>query len=682
MSRLVASSDRRHDRAASLALAGLLIVSGLLAVAFGSAPASATPWTGPEPTPTDLVFYFHNSSTPVTVGATSYLLVMSTVNDTGTPWNGTGGLSVAAHYDSVSFVAAPQLAAPLALNGTVEADVYLNQSGSSLTGGSIALSVNEVSPTGALVLLGTGPAVGTSAIGAGGSIPSVVALAGPTLNATVPAGDSVQVNITITGTSATHYGIWWGDVNSTIYGSQVDLPASTYLTVGNVTVRNATGAAVSDVTQTGGNETLNVTAVVADPLGAYDFSPFPVILTVVNVTDAVVLGPTPMVPVPAAPLPGAPNGTYTASFNYSSLGPGPYMVTVRASDQTDQHLGAQDTLPTYFGRVATGTAPLFVGLPPVPVYVLAQDDRAQPLVGATVRVFGGSALLAVNQTNATGHAGFNLPNASSFTFKVFWQGVGVGAFVETVTAPNETFTLNAAVIYPTFSIVTASGGYPLPFALATVIHPNGTELPLVVASSSGTITFQQVPAGNYTFTVIYDDSEVVADRAVLASTDGPIPVTVNGVYPLVVLTTTGAGAPLSAVDVTVVNATTGATIASGESGSGAGLQFLVPSGVYVVTGAWSATFDLTGLSQTVTTVVTVSGPSVTTLSFDKAFPGFTSTNEFYLIVGYAALAAVVAVLVVLLVRRSKKTVPPLTPAPAISPAKADEAPEEPTSKGG
>ncbi len=651
-----------------------------LGILAGVAPhAAATPWTGPEPTPTNLEFYLHNSSSPVTVGAVGYLLVMSTVNDTQAPWAGNGSLSVALHYDSVSFVAAPQFAAPLVLNGTVTADVYMNQSGSSLSGGSITLSVSDVAPNGALTFLGTGPTAFTSAIGSGGSIPNVVALTGPTLTQTIPAGDSLEATISINGTSSTHYGIWWGNVAGTTYASVVDFPASTYLTVNNLTVLNANGTPTEVLGQSSTNKTLDISAVVADPLGAYDFASYPVYFTVTNATGGIVYGPVAMNATPALPGPSAPNGTYALVYNYSGLAAGLYNFTVNATDNTEHNTAGQDTLPSYYGRVASESVPITVGLPPVPIYVHVVDNHTVGLAGALVRVFGGANLLAFASTNATGIAGFNLPNDSTFTFKVFWQGVAVGSFAETVTAANETFQLNASVYYPTFELVTAVGSYPIPYALVDVIHPNGSELPLIVASGAGTFTLNQVPAGNYTLTVVYDDSEVVSARALAVTSDGPIVVSVAGVFPLIVTTATSSGGALSGVFVTVDNTTTGATIASGVSGSSGQLSFLVPRGQYNVTGDWSTTFDLTALAQTQSTTVDVTGPTTTTLTFSKAFPPFTSTNEFYLVIGFAALALVIAVLAVLLVRRRKKDVPPpLTPAPPVSPPGSTE--ETPKSK--
>lgn len=666
-------TPRVSARTRWLAGLGTLVVVGAGLVGFWAAVpgAHATPWTGSEPTPTNLELFFHNSTLPVPVGAAGYLLVMSTVNDTQGPWATTGEVSIAPHYDSVSFVMAPQLAGPLVLNGSIVADVYLNQSGSSLTGGSIVLAVNEVSPTGNLTLLATGPSLGTGAIGSGGSVPNLVSVPGPTIsNQTVPAGDSVEVSVTISGTSATNYGIWWGNVSGTVYASEVDLPVSTYLTVSSPAVLNSTGAPVADLTATGGNQTLTIRANVSDPLGAYDFESFPVYFTIFNVSDVAVYGPVAMTPTPLLALPGALAGSYSTQFNYSALGPGTYAFTVNATDNTEHNTAGQNTLPSYFGRVASASTPIVVGLPPVPVVLLAVDEHSQPLSGATVRVLAGSVPYASNRTDASGEAGFNLSNGSSFTAHVFWQNVAVGSFAFNVTGAGQLVQLNASVIYPTFLLQTATGSYPLAYALVDVVHPNGSELPLEIANAQGKFTLDQVPVGNYTLTVIYDDTEVVSERAVAAASDGPIVVDVTGVFSLSVLTTTATGGGLSGVFVTVVNVTTGATIASGISNGAGELTFLVPAGTYDVNGSWSETYYLTPLSQSVSKVVAVNAPTLATLSFSKAFPPFTQTNEFYLLVGFAALAAVIVVLAVLLARRRKQTMPPLSPAPAISPPEA------------
>ncbi len=628
---------------------GVLGLAGVIA-----APASATPWGGSEPTPTNLVFYLHNSSTGVTVGAVQYLDILSTSSDAVAPWAGTGGLAEGSHYDSVSLVAAPELSGPLVLNGTVSANVYLNESGSAPSGGSITLSVYAVSTTGTLTRLGAGPANSATPLGPGGSLPKLVALTGPTLSQTVPAGDSVEVNLTISGNTAESYGIWWGTIAGTTYASTVTMAASTYLTVPLVRVLNGSGSAVAYLSPSSGNTTVAVRAVVSDPLGAYDFESFPPELTVVDpATSAVVQGPFPMSATPALAAPGAPNGSYVVPFNYSGLAPGGYDFTVTSVDNTNENLGPTATMPVYYGREAIGVESLAVGLPPVPVQVLAVDGHGQPLRGAVVQARSGGTLLAENTTNASGRAGFDLSNASTFAVSALWQGVDVGTVSVAVSGPGQLVVLNTSVSYPTFRLETASGD-PLSYALVSLVHPNGTALPLLVANASGELTLDQAPDGNYTLTAVYEDAVVVARASEAVTGDGPFVVVASSVYTLAVSTVGSGGSPLSEVFVQVVNATTGATIASGVTGASGELDFLVPAGGYRVLGSWSTTYALTSLSESQRDNVSVTGPGeVAVLTFSKAYPSFTSTNEFFLLVGYGVLAVLVLLLGLLMLRRRR-----------------------------
>jgi hypothetical protein len=648
----------RGARSTWTGLVALGAVLGLLCVGpLGSVPVAATPWSGGEPTPTNLLFYLHNASRGVAVGAVQYLDLLSTVNDSLAPWNGTGSMAVGSHYDSATFVVAPQLAGALQLNGTIEASVYLNESGSAPAGGSITLAVSSVGPTGGLTLLGTGPANSAAPLGPGGSVPKLVVLTGPTLDRTVAAGDSLAVNITISGNTAEAYGIWWGEVAGTTYASTVTIPASTYLTVPSVTVRSATGAAVTDLPLTKGNATVSVQVDVMDPLGAYDFERFPVDFRVVDrASGLVVFGPVPMTALPGPAPPPALNGTYAASFNYSALAPGGYNFTATATDNTDQTLGSAATLPAYFGRVAIGVAPVTVGLPPVPFRVTVVDDQGQPLRGATVLVRASGSLVSQNGTDSTGTSGFELSNATEFDFGAEWQGVPVGSVSAIVSGPGQDLVLHAAVGDPLFHFETPSL-QPLPYALVSIVHPNGSVLPLRVTNASGELALEQAPDGNYTVTAIYDDAVVVLARSVAVSGDGPFVVVAGQVFTLTISTTGSGGSALPGVFVQVINTTTGATVASGVTGSSGGLEFLVPAGSYRVLGSWSATYALTSLAQSEATNISVTGPgSSVKLAFSQAYPPFTSTNEFYLLVGYGVLAALVVLLGLLLLRRRSRGV--------------------------
>ena len=107
----------------------------------------ATLYIGPEPTPTNVTFYFHNISKPVYVGSTPALNILNTVNDTNAIYLKTGKLVTGLHYISVQFYIVPQLASNLTINGTPEVYLYLNQTGSS-SGGSISCKyISKKAPT-------------------------------------------------------------------------------------------------------------------------------------------------------------------------------------------------------------------------------------------------------------------------------------------------------------------------------------------------------------------------------------------------------------------------------------------------------------------------------------------------------------------------------------------------------
>ncbi len=652
------------------------LIGSTLLLLLAAGPVAATPWTGPEPTPSNLLFYLHNSSAGVPVGSVQYLDVVDTVSDSRAPWTNTGAVSLAPHYDSVQFVAAPALTSPLALNGSVNATVYLNQSGSSPTGGTITVTVNAVAANGAVTLLGTGPTTPTQGIGPGGSVPTLVFLPGPDLHATVPAGSSLEVNVTIAGNTAEHYGIWWGLVGGTYYVSSVSVPSSSYLTVPKVAVLNGAGQPVTVLPTSVANTTVTVQGVVADPLGAYDFENFTVDFSVVSSTGALVVAARSMSPVPTLAPPGAPNGTYEISFNYSALPAGSYRFTVNATDDTNHNLAGQNTLPAYYGRNAFSAASVSVGLPPVPVGLTVVDDHNISLGGAVVDATTAGTVVTSGRTNGSGGVTFDLASGTQYTFAVDWQGIPVGSFPETVTNATTLFVLHANVVYPTFDIE-AANGQPLPYPLITVIHPNGTAYPLIVGSVSGTFSLAQVPVGTYTLTVIYADSQVVFAQPVGVDGDGPFVVVAAHVFALSVRATSAGGGGLSNVFLTVVNATTGSTIASGLTSGNGTLTFLVPAGTYTVTGTWAETYDLTPLEQTVTATAVVTGLTSTTLDFTLAYPSIFRTMLFDLSLVVVVLLAAIAGLATLWLRARRRGGPPPAGGAALPAWKEEAGPAKP-----
>ncbi|MGC8497349.1 MAG: carboxypeptidase-like regulatory domain-containing protein [Thermoplasmata archaeon] len=633
-----------------------ILVYGLIILLLVSVPAyfqsaQATPWTGSEPAPTDLVFYLHNSSTGITVGAVTYLNVLSTVKDTNYAWNNTGSRSLGTHYDSASFIVAPQLAGTLQLNGTMVADIYMNQTGSSLTGGSNTLYVYKVNASGSKTLLGshTNP----NSIIPSGSMPggSPVQLTGPYLNQTVPQGDSIMVTLNISGNTAESYGIWWGLVNRTYYESSVSFPVSSYLTVSTIEVLNYNGQNVT-VLPKNLNSSLTIKATVQDPLGAYDFEAYPVDFSVINSTGKIIFS-TPMLAYPTHTPPDALSGTYEVFYNYSALLPGKYHFEVNATDNTDHNLWGLNTLPYYYGRDASGFVTVTVGLPPVPIILKILDKNNNSLSGAIVQAFVSGSFMGTNNTNSSGETEFLLSQGTSYSFKVLWQNVSVGTFNETVYNNSTMFVFQANVIYPTFMIVSDSG-VPLSYALVTLVHPNGTLYPLIVANSSGSFSLSQVPAGVYKLTVIYDDTEVLASYAVSVMSNGITKVSASNVYLVTIKSTTATGTALSGVFVQVQNATTGATIASGITNGSGTLQFLVPAGSYTVIGNWATTYDLTAVQQASSAKIMVTTQETTILTFSKAYPSIFATVLFWFILIIVLLLALLILLTVMFFKKSRK----------------------------
>jgi len=630
----------------------VIIAILLLSVPAFFQSAQATPWPGSEPNPTNLVFYLHNSSTGITVGAVTYLNVLSTVKDINSPWKNTGAMSLGVHYDSASFIVAPQLADSLTLNGTMFADIYMNQTGSSLTGGSNTLYVYSVNASGSKTLLGshTNP----NNIIPSGSTPggTPVRLTGPYLNQTIPKGDSIIVALNISGNTAESYGIWWGMVNNTYYESTVSFSASTYLTVPAIRVLNYNGQNASVFPKNLKSTILTINATVEDPLGAYDFESYHVDFSILNSTGQVIFS-TLMQSYPNLASPNSSYGTYQVSYNYSALIPGEYHFKVNATDNTDHNLWGVNTLPSYYGRAASNFVTVTIGLPPVPIILQILDEKNNTLPGATVQTFVSGSFMGANNTNSSGETEFLLSQGTNYSFKVIWENVPVGTFNETVSNMSHIFIFHAQVIYPTF-VIASDSGLPLPYALVTLVHPNGTLYPLIVTNSSGSFSLNQVPAGVYKLTVIYDDAEVLASDPVSVTSNGITQVSASNVYLVTIKSTTAADTALPGVFVQVQNTTTGATIASGITNSSGALQFLVPAGSYTIIGNWAATYDLTAVQQTISTKIMVTTQENTTLTFSKAYPSIFATVLFWFILIIVLLLALLVVMTVMFFKKSRK----------------------------
>ena len=582
--------SRSFGRLPQLLLASMFVISSVLILPGPLAgPAAATPWTGSEPTPTDLTLYLHNSSLaqPI-VGGLEENLLLNTTNDTAPGVATEGGISSSVHYLAVTFYLFPHLAGPLFLNGTPQAVVYASLTGTAKNLG-WALDLSSISPNGTTQLLGTfGMTSSLTLVSGAPPVPFLIDQGTP-LNTTVPAGDSLEATFyqycgSCNANSADTYRFYWGDVGGTYYPALLNLSASTYLDVPQTYLATVNGTPVSDLNGSGAT-LVNVTANVTDPLGNYDFSAFPVDWSVQNLSLGVALSGTLSPVAPAVPpVPGGAYELYRAPFNYSSLRTGTYELCANASDVTYHNAPGNST--GYVGRIASGcsTFSIVSGIK-YPVTLTLLDSLGHPLSGASASVFG-----ETRSSNSSGAVLFDLPNGTFFGLSVLWDGVDVAPtpFNFTVSGPTSE-NVTTEVFYPTFLIADHSG-HPLANALVYIVPPNGTHLPLIVTNATGEIPLLQVPGGEYGITVLWHDSVVYsqpADPLVLVSGNGILTLSTD-VYDQVFQVVTASGAPLSLARLEIENATSGVIVFFGTTNASGENTSIVPQGAFDVVVYWQS----------------------------------------------------------------------------------------------
>ncbi len=612
----------------------VLFATFIFLISFIGINADSTPYTGDEPYPTYILFYLHNSTTGINVGSVKYINVLTTENDLLQQWKNTGSAIFGVHYDSVSFVIAPQFSSDVIINGTIYANIYMNQTGSSPTGGSTSVIVYSVSPQGSLTFLGSSS--NPNSLIPVGSKPggTPVKLTGPTINVSLPRGYSLMVNISISGTSSENYGIWWGLVENTYYQSTVSIPFGKYLKIENIWIKNSYGKNSTILPENVANKTIQIFANVSDPLGTYDFLSYPVEIKISNHTGSLIFKEN--MKILSQPYPWDFSAVYYTYFNYSSLPPGEYYITVNATDNTYHNLYGSYT-SSFYGRNAFLNMTFNVGSPPVKIYVKVVDERNQYVSDSLVNIFSSNSLIASNVTNSSGIASFLLPANSSYNFKIYWENVSVGSFTKFV---NKTalFIFNVSIIYPTLFFVTSSG-IPVPYPLVSIVTPNGSLMPLKVADKNGSLYLSRVPAGVYTFTVIYDDSEIISAQKVLIMKDTVV-INVTNVYPVYIKTLTNSGSNLKDVFVEISNSSTGAQVGAGITDKNGSIVFLLPRGNYTINSYFVSNYYLTPIKQNISREITVNNTKNITITFSSVYPPIYDTYLFFFLITIVILIAI------------------------------------------
>ncbi len=567
----------RASRLKILLLTFVLVATSLFGVQTATSLAFATPYSGNPPGPTNLTVYYHNLTTPVTIGGQYHLKIANTLNDTVQAYAATGDNISATHYLTVEFTVYPQLSGPLVLNGTVYSWMYFSQSGSAPTSGHITLGVSEVSPAGTLTSLGTGPAFSTSGTAPASSATSVM-ITGPTISQTVPANDSLMFNITVNGGTSQVYNAYWGNVNGTFYYSRASVSASSYLEVSGMYAANSNGRPVYSLSQSALDKNITVYANLTDPFGQYDFASWPVNYAVENATGKILASGV-MTPAGAYSQ-YAFMRQYDFTFNYSSTASGSLSVVVNGTDNTMHNYLA--SLGVTYGRNAFGTLQLYVGTPPVRVSFSVTDAAGSAVSGAQIRVMQLSNFVGSNVTGDSGVATMLL-SQGNYTAIVYWQSVNVGSFSVSVNNTSTHFTLKAGIYSPIFIFEDQSGS-ALSFAQVQMVSPAGISIPLMSGTSNGSISLTNVAGGEYTATVFWHGSMVF---------NGTISIDANGVHAVNVAAymqtfevVTSSGSPVATANVVVVNSTTGIYSGFNTTNASGLASAVIPYGVYNIQVYW------------------------------------------------------------------------------------------------
>jgi hypothetical protein len=311
------------------------------------------------------------------------------------------------------------------------------------------------------------------------------------------------------------------------------------------------------------------------------------------------------------------NETYAAPFNYSTLPAGQYSLCANATDNTYHN----DVLfgGNYFGRAASDCATFFIGSAPYLVSIHVLDSKHIPLRGAVVYGAG-----EANTTDASGLTHLHFPNGS-IPVTVKWEGIQVISSIVNVSGPTGV-TLLTAVFYPTLSIEDSTGG-ALSDALVYLVHPNGTEYPLMRTNQTGNLSLTQVPGGTFGITVIWHDSVVYTQAnpqqpAIDVAGNGAYAVETQ-VYPQSFQVIQPTGTPVPLASVVVRNSTTGVLVSFGITNATGTTSSQVPGGTFDVLVYWQtsliASLSDVGLPSAQSPyVITASLYSVTFQAVDSA----------------------------------------------------------------
>ncbi len=646
---------KARRQGAFLFLGAILLVS-LLSSAYYAVPVGAV---SANPNAKDVIFYWHYSNTPVSVGAIQTHEVLNTTNRFDFPtqqlakqnsfYKPSGLPSV-----TVDFFLYPNLAGPANINGSWQVFLWVNASALHPTVFNIEFREFALGSGTATWDSGSLNPIVTSAIGAYVNVP----VEAYNLTTTTPLAhtfaqnSTIDVSVTINDGSAADARIWY---DSPFYPAKVILPALDRGHPAKVWTEDSTGLVTSSFVPSSGLKVL-VNTNATDPFGGYDINATALRSQTAMVTVGIV----------------SPNGTVLVSgrrmtllaggitslnnilqYNITLTGglPGLYTVTVQSTDNS----GNMEQLSFTFtlGRAYQLGA-----------YIV--DSSHSPLPGSvfTASIAGYQEFRSV--AGPAGTVNGTLVSAN-YTLRITWEGMTV--YLSTLSFSSDTsLTLVTAVYNPTL-IIQDDTGASLSGAVASITSPNGTVLPPMVSAADGSISLTRVPGGGYGVLVLWKTVNVY-DQTVQISSAGPYSLK-SSVYKLTVFVKDNRGLPVQGAYVVLYN-NYGVVYDFKATDSSGSSTLKVPVGTYTVEALYSTTYLLTPITTSVNqTGVNVNSSGSVTVTLSAYPPSWVSTSLFlFTILAIVAIAVTGAVVYVIAKKRllsrlvgSRRSTQPASPRP-------------------
>jgi hypothetical protein len=454
-----------------------------LLVALGPAPPTAA---SPLP-PRDLIFFLHYVNASEGAKPLPGSGSIWTYFDTTTEWNDVNVTLMAnGSLQSYDWYLAPALPGNVTVSAVSLA--FWAQFVSGVASGQTTVELSERSASGAEALVSTGN-FGSESYS---YTPSLKQLNWTLTNAhAFSAGSSIKVTLKINLGGGSMLILF----DTARADSRLTLRTADALRITGAQALDSVGAPVASLDPVSNNTTARLRATVQDPYGGGD-------IAWVRMTVLADNGSTIVENATASPVAGTPaslTSSFEASWNYSGLAPGRYLVLVFAMDNSGQSWYEHFANFAYGPYGDSTSFPVFIGGLPLYAWVRLVDDRGLPVEGASIELAGARGGGGQSTTDAAGMA--NLTGAPGlYTLVATWTQTEVARvpfnFADNITAGSP-LELSGAVFYPTLRLVD-NRSLPLADAAVSYTHPNGsTTLSPLVTAADGSVSLGRTAGGSY-----------------------------------------------------------------------------------------------------------------------------------------------------------------------------------------